>query len=123
MKRPKKKAKIHLGRRPASGDGGKIGSSGKNTSPRDEEVLVDYEPEEPAAFSPIEDDISIPEDHTPTLEEGPADISLHANDLPAYPAENANMAERKRRQNVLVRGRQSAPPTPTPKSKPPLVLT
>jgi hypothetical protein len=85
-------------------------------------VLVDYEPEEPAAFSPIEDDISIPEDHTPTLEERPADLPPLVDDLFAYPAEDGHMAGRKRRKNFLVRGRQSAPLTPTPKSKPPLVL-
>ncbi len=45
------------------------------TSWRDEEELVDYEPEEPAAFSPVGDDISVPKDHMPTLGEGPADIS------------------------------------------------
>ncbi len=60
------------------------------------EELVDYEPEEPPRFSPIEDDISIPEEHTPTPEEGTADISPLADDLPAFFAEDDPMAGRKR---------------------------
>jgi hypothetical protein len=36
------------------------------TSWRDEEELVDYEPEVPSSFSPIQDDISVREDRTPT---------------------------------------------------------
>ncbi len=51
---------------------------------RDEEELVVYEPQEPPRFSPIEDDISIPEEHTPTPEEGTSDISP----LWLLPAEN-----------------------------------
>jgi hypothetical protein len=50
---------------------------------RDEEELVDYEPEEPPRFSLIEDDISLPEKHTPTPEEGTGEISPHADELPA----------------------------------------
>jgi hypothetical protein len=45
-------------------------STSNFTSWRDEEDLVDYEPEKPAAFSPVEDDVLVPEDHTPTLEKG-----------------------------------------------------
>ncbi len=59
---------------------------------RDEKDLVGYyEPEEPPRFSPIEDDISIPEEHTPTPEEGASDISLLADDLPAFSAEDGPM--------------------------------
>ncbi len=65
MKSPKKKAKqsIFGEDQPA-----KSVPSEKYTSSRDEEVLVDYELEEPAAFSPIEDDIPIPKDRTPIPE-------------------------------------------------------
>ncbi len=52
---------------------------------RDEEDLVGYEPEEPPRFSPIKDDISIPEEHTPTPEERASDFSPLADDLPAFP--------------------------------------
>ncbi len=68
-KRSKKKAK-----KAVFGEGRPAGRAEKqvptaptdnHTSWRDEEELVDYESEEPAAFYPIEDDISVPEDHTP----------------------------------------------------------
>jgi hypothetical protein len=52
-----------------------------------------------AAFSPIEDDISIPEDHTPTPEKKTADIFPLSDDLPAFSAEDSHMARRKRSQN------------------------
>jgi hypothetical protein len=55
---------------------------------RAEEELVDYEPEQPTRFSPIEDDISLPEEHTPTPEEGTGEISPHADELPALFAED-----------------------------------
>jgi hypothetical protein len=41
--------------------------TGKYSSSRDEKELVDYEPEEPAAFSPVEDDISVQECYTPAV--------------------------------------------------------
>jgi hypothetical protein len=37
----------------------------------DDEELVDYEPEEPPSFSPIQDEMSVQGDHTPTQEEEP----------------------------------------------------
>ncbi len=55
---------------------------------RDEEDLVGYEPEEPPRFSPIEDDVSIPEAHTPNPEDVASDISPLADDLPAFSAED-----------------------------------
>ncbi len=73
-------------------------TTGNHSFWRDEEELVDYEPEEQAAFSPVGDDISVPEDHTPTLDQGPANISPIINDLPAYLTDDATMAGRKRRQ-------------------------
>jgi hypothetical protein len=63
---------------------------------RDEEELVDYEPEEPPSFSPIQDYMSAQEDHTPTQEEEPQYFSLDTEDLPASLAEDDPMAGRKR---------------------------
>jgi hypothetical protein len=63
---------------------------------RDEEDLVVYEYKEPPRFSPIEDSISIPEEHTPTPEEGAPDISPLADDLPAFSAEDGPMVGGKR---------------------------
>jgi hypothetical protein len=57
---------------------------------RDEEDLVVYEHEEPPRFSPIEDDISIPEAHTPNHEDVASDISPLADDLPAFSAEDGS---------------------------------
>ncbi len=70
-----------------------------------------------AAFSPIEDDISIPEDHTSTPEEETADISPLSDDLPGFSAEYCHMAGRKRSRNF------PAPPTRQVllKSQPPLI--
>ncbi len=59
---------------------------------RGEEELVDYEPEEPPRFSPIVDDISLPEEHTPTPEEETGEISPHTDELPALFAEDDPMA-------------------------------
>ncbi len=69
------------------------------TSWRDEEELVDHEPEVPPTFSLAEDDVSVSGDHSPTPEQGPADIQPFIDDLPAYSAEDAIMAGRKRCQN------------------------
>jgi hypothetical protein len=49
---------------------------------RDEEELVDYEPEEPPSFSTIQDDMSIQEDLTPTQEE---DRTIYSLTLTIYP--------------------------------------
>jgi hypothetical protein len=74
--------------------------TGNNTSWRDEEELVDYDPEDPPSCSPVEDDILVPEDRAPTPEQGSADISSTKDDLSAYPAEEAVLVGRKRRQNL-----------------------
>ncbi len=55
--------------------------TGDYTSWRDEKELVDYEPEEPAAFSPVEDDVSVSESRTPALEEGPAEFPPLSDDF------------------------------------------
>jgi hypothetical protein len=46
------------------------------------------EPVEPPRFSPIVDDISLPEDLTPTPEDVASDISPNVYDLPAFSAKD-----------------------------------
>ncbi len=79
----------------------------KYTSSWEEEQLVDYEPEEPASLSPVEEDISGGEDDFPAHGDGPADNNPTSNDFPAYLVEDTNMAGRKRSQNVFEEGRHS----------------
>ncbi len=45
----------------------------KYSSSWEEEQLVDYEPEEPARFSPVEEDNYIDGDHYPARRDGPED--------------------------------------------------
>jgi hypothetical protein len=87
-KRTKTKA-----RKSIFGEGRSTGQGGKHvpllpadiqTAWRDEEDLVDYEPEEPAAYSPIQGGISVQGDHTPTLEEGPHDFSPNTDNFPHF---------------------------------------
>ncbi len=68
------------------------------TSWRDEEELVDYEPEVPPSFSPIQDDISVREDRTPFQEEEQHYLSANTDELPALVAEDGPMAGGKRSQ-------------------------
>ncbi len=70
-----------------------------STSWRDEEELVDYEPEDPPTFSPTVEELSEPEDRLRTPEQGPADNSRPGDDFGANPAEDAAMAGQKRRRN------------------------
>jgi hypothetical protein len=93
-------------------------STGKYTSSRDEEELVDYEPEEPVSFSPVENELSVEEFDTPEHGDGLASSIVVDTEIPVHLAEGSNVvAGRKRRQMFLVRGRQAAPPTPTPNFK------
>ncbi len=79
---------------------------------RDEEELVDYEPEEPATFSPVEDHISVGGEDLSSPGDGQNNISSTTNDFPAYLAEDDHiMAGRKRSQIVLKRGSIAARPT------------
>ncbi len=118
MKRSKKRAKKAVGEGQQVAPAAKTVPTGKYLSLRDEEELADYEPrEEPAAFSPVKDDLSVQECYTPAHGDGPANIPPHSDDLPAYPAEGSNVARRKRSQIFLVRGRRAAPPMPTPKCR------
>ncbi len=66
-KRPKKKAKkAAVEEQPAVPAAQNIPTGGYLWSRDEEKLLVDYEPEEPAAFSPLADDISgVGEDLSP----------------------------------------------------------
>jgi hypothetical protein len=71
-----------------------------STSWRDEEELVDYEPESPPSFSPaVVEDFSEPEDRLRTPVPGQADVSASDEGFLEIPAEDAAMAGRKRRRN------------------------
>ncbi len=70
-----------------------------STSWRDEEELVDYEPESPPSFSPTVEELSEPEDRVRTPVPEQADNSTSDDDFRANPVEYAAMAGRKRRQN------------------------
>jgi hypothetical protein len=56
-KRPKKKAAVE--EQPAAQAAQNIPTEGYLWTRDEEELLVDYDPEEPAAFFPMEDDISV----------------------------------------------------------------
>jgi hypothetical protein len=78
---------------------------------RDEEELVDYETEEPAKFSPVEEDISVVGDDLSAPRYGQTNISPINNDFPAYLAEGINVvAGRKRSQIFWGRKRPTARP-------------
>ena len=69
---------------------------------RDEENLVDYnEIEEPATFSPAEEDNYSDGDGYPAHRDGPEDDIDNTDDFPAYPAEGADSVGGKRSQNVF----------------------
>ncbi len=91
----KRKVKKAVGEGQPAAPAAKTLPTGKYLSSRDEEELVDYESEEPAAFSTVEDDISVQECYTPAHGDEPANIAPHSNDLPAYLAEGSNVAGRK----------------------------
>jgi hypothetical protein len=84
-------------------------SAEKYTSSWEEEQLVDYEPEEPAAsFSPVEEDIYSGKNNYPAHGDGPEeDNTPITDDFSVYPAEGADMAGRKRSQNVFQEGEPS----------------
>jgi hypothetical protein len=102
-KNTKKKAKK------ASAGGGRSSGRGENqvaalpvdilASWQDEEELIGYEPEVPPSFSPIQDEISVQEDRTPTQEEGQNYFPPDTDDLPASLAEDGPMEGGKRSRN------------------------
>ncbi len=70
-----------------------------STSWRDEEELVDYEPEDPPCFSPPEDDISEPDDRARTPVPRQAGSSLPDYELGSKAADYVPIAGQKRRPN------------------------
>ncbi len=72
-----------------------------NSSYRDEEELVDYEPESPPRLSPGEDEIYSDYDQIPAQGDGPASNTPTTTDLLAFLAEGCNMRSRRRSRNVL----------------------
>ncbi len=83
-KRSKKRAKKAVGvDQPAAPTAEKVPTGGYLWF-RDEEELVDYEPEEPARFSPVEEDISTEGDNLSGPTGGQSNISYNTNDFPAY---------------------------------------
>ncbi len=70
-----------------------------STSWRDEEELVDYEPESPPSFSPAVEDFSELEYRLRTPVPGQADDSASDEGFREIPAEDAVMAGMKRRRN------------------------
>jgi hypothetical protein len=78
-----------------------------------EEFAV-HEPAEPPRFSSIIDDISLPEEHTPTPEEQTGEISPQTDDFPASLAEDGTSARGKRSQFFpAIPTRQVLLPNPT----------
>jgi hypothetical protein len=66
---------------------------------REEEELVDFEPEKPMVFSAAEDDMFSSDDTAPAYPDGPASILLPPlNDLPVNLTEDCNVPGRKRSQ-------------------------
>ena len=56
-----------------------------------DEEIIGYEPEVPPSFSPIQDEISVQEDRTPTKEEEQHYFPPNTDDLPASLAEDGPM--------------------------------
>ncbi len=77
----------------------------KYNSSWEEEQLVDYEePEEPAAFAPVEEDNYSDGDEYPAHRDGPEDNNENTEESPAYSAEAVDSVGGKRSQNVFRRG-------------------
>ncbi len=70
-----------------------------STSWRDEEELVDYEPETPPSFSPTVEKLSDPDDRPRTPVPGQADSSSPEYEFGVIEADDAPTAEQKRRPN------------------------
>ncbi len=69
-KRPKKKAKKAVAEEQPAAPATQNVPTGGYLWSRDEEELVDYEPEEPETFSPVEDDIFVVGEDLSPLEMG-----------------------------------------------------
>ncbi len=75
----------------------------------EEEQLVDYdEPEEPAAFSPVEEDNYSDGDDYPAHRDGPEDDNENTDEIPAYSAEAVDSVGGKRSRIFFRRGSAAA---------------
>jgi hypothetical protein len=108
----------------ASDGGGRSSGRGENqvaalpvdilASWQDEEELIGYEPEVPPSFSPIQDDISVQEDRTPTQKEEQHYFPPDTDDLPASLAEDGPPMEGGKRSRIF----SGASRTPSPLQDP-----
>jgi hypothetical protein len=70
-----------------------------NSSFRDEEELVDYEPGSPPRMSAGEDELYSDYDQIPAHGDGPASNTPTTTDFPAFSADDSNVSVRRRWQN------------------------
>ncbi len=110
MKRPKKKAKKAAAEGQQAAPAAKIIQPDNYPSWRDKEDLIDYEPEEPTSFSPVEMDNSAEEDDYSAHGDGPEDNVPVNDDFPAYSAEAADTAGGSAAKIFLKRERNAASP-------------
>ncbi len=75
-----------------------------NSSFRDEEELVDYEPESPPRMSAGEDELYSDYDQIPAHGDGPAGNTPTTIDFPAFLADDSNVPGRRRWQNLFREG-------------------
>ncbi len=85
MKRTKKKAKKAASEGKQAAPAAKIIQLDNYPSWRDEEDLIDYEPEEPARLSPADMDNSAEKDDSPAHGDGPEDKVPISDDFPLIP--------------------------------------
>ncbi len=101
-RRPKKRAKKAAVEVQPAAPPARIVQPNNYPSGCDEENLVDYdEIEEPATFSPAEEDNYSDRDGYPAHRDGPEDDIDNTDDFPAYPAEGADSVGGKRSQNFF----------------------
>ncbi len=98
VKRPKKKAKKAAAEVQPAAPAAKLVQPDNYPSWRDDENLVDYEPEEPPTFSPAEEDNYSDGGDYPAHRDRPEDNIDNTDDFPAYPAEGADRVGGKRSQ-------------------------
>jgi hypothetical protein len=84
LKKAKKILRNAGGDNQSAGDIKKYPSQVQYPSYREEEDLVDYEPESPERYPTEEDDISEEFDELPAHGDGPAANSPKLNDIPAF---------------------------------------
>jgi hypothetical protein len=87
-----------------------------NSSYRDEEELIDYEPESPPKMSEEEDELYSEYDQIPAHGDEPASNTPTTTDFSAFLVDDSNVRGRRHSQNVFERGRQPVPSTTAPKT-------